>query len=215
MATRWRRLATGAEADPDDFLRSVRQVLAELLAAAPPGEILGVGVTSMAETAILLDAEGRATGPAVAWFDRRAVAEHRQMAADLSAAEIGQRTGLTPGQIPTIATLRWLARRYPALGQARQALSVAEWVVYGLGGSAAAEASLASRTGALSVVQRAWWPDAIGWAGLRQARSSRRSGRPGPPGARSAGPRPGWASWPARSSPWRATTTWWPRWAAG
>ena len=166
VATRWRRLATGAEADPDDFLRSVRQVLAELLAAAPPGEILGVGVTSMAETAILLDAEGRATGPAVAWFDRRAVAEHRQMAADLSAAEIGQRTGLTPGQIPTIATLRWLARRYPALGQARQALSVAEWVVYGLGGSAAAEASLASRTGALSVVQRAWWPDAIGWAGL-------------------------------------------------
>lgn len=165
-ATRWRRLATGADADPDDFLHSVRHVLAELLAAAPPGEILGVGVTSMAETAILLDADGRAIGPAVAWFDRRATGEHGQMPADLSAAEIGRRTGLTPGQIPTIATLRWLVRQYPALGQASQALSVAEWVVYGLGGSAAAEASLASRTGALSVAQRAWWPEAIGWAGL-------------------------------------------------
>jgi sugar (pentulose or hexulose) kinase len=166
VPTRWRQLATGAEADPDDFLHSVRQVLAELLAAAPPGEILGVGVTSMAETAILLDADGRAIGPAVAWFDRRAVAEQRQLEAELSAAEIGRRTGLTPGQIPTIATLRWLVREYPSLRQASQALTVAEWVVYGLGGAAAAEASLASRTGALSVAERKWWPDAIRWAGL-------------------------------------------------
>lgn len=166
VPTRWRRLDSGAEADPDDFQHSVRQVLAELLAAAPPGEILGVGVTSMAETAILLDAAGQAAGPAVAWFDRRAAAEHRQLEADLSAAEIGQRTGLTPGQIPTIATLRWLVREYPALRQASQALTVAEWVVYGLGGVAAAEASLASRTGALSVAQRQWWPDAVRWAGL-------------------------------------------------
>jgi sugar (pentulose or hexulose) kinase len=166
VPTRWRRLDTGAEADPDDFQRSVRQVLAELLAAAPPGEILGVGVTSMAETAILLDTAGRAAGPAVAWFDRRAAAEHRQLEADLSAAEIGRRTGLTPGQIPTIATLRWLVREYPALRQASQALTVAEWVVSGLGGAAAAEASLASRTGALSVAQREWWPDAVRWAGL-------------------------------------------------
>ncbi len=165
-ATRWRRLPTGAEADPDDFQHSVRQVLAELLAAAPPGEILGVGVTSMAETAILLDAPGRAAGPAVAWFDRRAAAEHRQLEADLSAAEIGQRTGLTPGQIPTIATLRWLVREYPGLRRASQVLTVAEWVVYGLGGMAAAEASLASRTGALMVAQREWWPDAVRWAGL-------------------------------------------------
>ena len=165
-ATQWRRLATGADADPDDFLHSVRQVLAELLAAAPPGEILGVGVTSMAETAILLDPDGRAIGPAVAWFDQRAIGEHSQMSADLSAAEIGRRTGLAPGQIPTIATLRWLVRQYPALRRASQALGVAEWVVYGLGGSAAAEASLASRTGALSVARRAWWPEVIGWAGL-------------------------------------------------
>lgn len=166
VATQWRRLATGAEADPDDFLHSVRQVLAELLAAAPPGEILAVGVTSMAETAILLDSGGQAIGPAVAWFDQRAAAEHRQMSAELSAAEIGRHTGLTPGQIPTIATLRWLAREYPALRRASQALTVAEWVVYGLGGAAAAEASLASRTGALSVAQRDWWPDAVRWAGL-------------------------------------------------
>ena len=166
VATRWRRLATGAEADPDDFQHAVRQVLAELLATAPPGEILGVGVTSMAETAILLDVAGQPVGPAVAWFDQRAAADYRQMSAELSAAEIGRRTGLTPGQIPTIATLRWLVRQYPALRRASQVLSVAEWVVYGLGGSAAAEASLASRTGALSVIQRAWWPDAVGWAGL-------------------------------------------------
>jgi sugar (pentulose or hexulose) kinase len=166
VPTRWHRLATGAEARPDDFLRSVRQVLAELLATAPPGEIIGIGVTSMAETAILLDTDGQAIGPAVAWFDQRAAGEHSQLAADLSAAEIGQRTGLTPGQIPTVATLRWLVGHYPALRRASQALAVAEWVVHGLGGSPAAEASLASRTGALSVLGREWWPDAVRWTGL-------------------------------------------------
>jgi len=45
-------------------------------------------------------------------------------------------------------------------------LSVAEFVVHGLGGSIAAEPSLASRTGALAINGRRWWPEVIRWAGL-------------------------------------------------
>lgn len=164
--TRWQRKATGGEARPADFLQSVRQVLAELLATAPGGEIAGLGVTSMAETAILLDRDGQPTGPAVAWFDRRAAADYALMTTEFPAGETGRRTGLAPGEIPTVATLRWLRRNDPGVSRAVQALAVAEWVVYGLGGTAAAEPSLASRTGALSIASREWWPDALRWAGL-------------------------------------------------
>jgi sugar (pentulose or hexulose) kinase len=43
---------------------------------------------------------------------------------------------------------------------------VSEWIVRDLGGATAAEPSLASRTAALAIADRAWWPEAISWAGL-------------------------------------------------
>ena len=75
VPTVWHRRPTGAEARPEDFVRAVRDALALTLANAPPGEILGVGITSMAETAVLVDQTGHALGPAVAWYDRRADAD--------------------------------------------------------------------------------------------------------------------------------------------
>jgi sugar (pentulose or hexulose) kinase len=88
------------------------------------------------------------------------------MNAEFPAGETGRRTGLAPGEIPTVATLRWLRRSDAGLSRAVRALAVAEWVVHGLGGSAAAEPSLASRTGALSIAGREWWPEVLRWAGL-------------------------------------------------
>lgn len=209
VPTRWRRLATGGEASPGDFLQSVRQVLAELLAAAPAGEVAGVGVTSMAETAILLDRDGQAIGPSVAWFDRRAADDYAQLTAEFPDG----RTGLAPGEIPTVATLRWLMRSDPSLSRAVRSLAVAEWVAYGLGGSAAAEPSLASRTGALSIASREWRTDVLGWAGL-PATISPACGPRERPGAGFAIPGTAWTGWPGPHSPWLATTTSWPRWAA-
>jgi sugar (pentulose or hexulose) kinase len=166
MPTGWRPVATGAEVSPADLLYSVRGALAGLLATAPPGPIVAVGVTSMAETAILLDSDGEPIGPSIAWYDVRAADDYAQMGVDLSLEEIGHHTGLTPVQIPTVANLHWLMRVHPELQRAQQVLSVAEWVVYGLGGSIGAELSLASRTGALSITDRRWWQESLEWAGV-------------------------------------------------
>jgi sugar (pentulose or hexulose) kinase len=166
VPTAWHRLPTGAEARPDDFLFAVREVLGLTLANAPRGEIVGVGITSMAETAVLLDADGRALGPAVAWYDRRAEADVEQMEQALTRAEVDRQTGLGIGPIPTVAMVRHLMRARPDLRQAVNVLSVAEWVVHSLGGAIAAEPSLASRTGALAINGRRWWPEVIEWAGL-------------------------------------------------
>ena len=166
VPTVWQRRPTGAEARPGDFVAAVKDVLGALLAPVTAGEILGVGVTSMAETAVLVDADGRALGPAVAWYDRRADADVADMEAQFTREEIDHRTGLGVGPTPTVAMLRWLMRAHPEARRAVNVLSVAEFVVHGLGGSIAAEPSLASRTGALNINERRWWTEVIEWAGL-------------------------------------------------
>lgn len=179
VPTPWEHTATGAEVDPDALFSSVRRALAELLERAPAGAVVGCGVTSMAETVVLLDASGRPTGPAIAWHDTRAEREHDELLSEFGDA-FGSTTGLGTSQIPTVATLRWLTRHSPDSRRAVRAFSVAEWVVHALGGDDAAEASIASRTGAFAVATRRWWKEAIRWAGapdslfppVRQAGSS-------------------------------------------
>ena len=73
--TVWTPRQTGAEARPADFSASVERALAALLPAAPAGVIAGVGITSMAETAVLIGPGGEALGPAIAWYDNRAQAD--------------------------------------------------------------------------------------------------------------------------------------------
>ncbi len=74
------------------------------------------------------------------------------------------RTGLAPSPVCTVVKLAWRSRHQ--LVAPTRALSVADWVVHGLGGDQVAEASLASRTGALELAGRRWWAEALEWAGV-------------------------------------------------
>ena len=167
VPTIWQREPTGGHARPDDLFAGAVAAISEVLAKVPAGDVLGVGVTSLAETVVLVDRAGSAVGPAIAWYDARAADDHAQLRSDFGVERFGQATGLGTSQIPTIATLRWIMRNVADARRATSVLSVAEWVVYRLGGDLAAEASLASRTGALSVATRQWWTEAFDWAGVR------------------------------------------------
>jgi sugar (pentulose or hexulose) kinase len=63
----------------------------------------------------------------------------------------------------TLAKLAWLHRH--AAPQICRALNVADWVLHRLGAEQVAEASLASRTGALCLAERSWWAEALEAAG--------------------------------------------------
>lgn len=167
VPTIWQREPTGGHARPDDLFAGAVAAISEVLEKVPAGDVLGVGVTGLAETVVLVDRGGSAVGPAIAWYDWRAADDHAQLSSDFGAERFGQATGLGTSQIPTVATLRWMMRNVADSRRATCVLSVAEWVVYRLGGDLAAEASLASRTGALSVATRQWWTEALDWAGVR------------------------------------------------
>jgi len=162
VPTAWRGTPTGAEATAKDLLDGVLAAAAKALEPAPPGLLAGVGVTSMAETAVWLSSEGQPMGPCVAWYDTRGADEASRLASEL--AGFSRRTGLPASPMCTLGKLRWMAQ----LGERpARVLSVADWVVHALGGEQGFEVSLASRTGALDVPQRRWWPDALEWAGAR------------------------------------------------
>ena len=67
---------------------------AAALEHAPDGPVIGVGVTSMAETGVLLDRHGRSLAPAIAWHDARGKAEAARLAVDLGPERFPDRTGL-------------------------------------------------------------------------------------------------------------------------
>lgn len=166
VPTAWQREPTGGYARPEDLFAGAVTAVSEVLEKVPAGEVAGVGVTSMAETAVLIDPAGAAIGPAVAWYDVRAAEDFGELKSEFGVDRLGRVTGLGTSQIPTIATMRWLMRNVADARRSVSAACVAEWVVSCLGGDRAAEASLASRTGALSVATQEWWTEVLDWAGV-------------------------------------------------
>jgi sugar (pentulose or hexulose) kinase len=159
VPTPWDHVATGAQVDPEELFAAAVDAAREALERAPEGRVVAIGVTSMAEAGVLLDAEGRVLHPAIAWYDERGQAEAEAIARDLP--DFVERTGLPASALCTLAKLRHLGTD----GAARW-LNVAEWVVHRLGGRQVTELSLASRTGLLDLEAIAPYAEALDWAGL-------------------------------------------------
>jgi len=165
-ATPWRRVPTGAEADPAALLAAAVAAAEEALAGAPDGRVAGVGVASMGEAGVLLDRSGTPLGPLIAWHDARGAEEAEALARDLGADRFAERTGLPPHPMYSAVKHRWLRQHEPAVAErAVRRLNVAEWIVRGLGGDELTEWSLASRTGWLDLHARGWWEEALAWSG--------------------------------------------------
>ena len=92
--TPWRQVPTGAEVDPEALFAAAVEAAGAAVAAAPEGRVRGIGVTSMAEAGVLLDAEDRVLYPAIAWHDARGAHEAERIAAELGAERFSERTGL-------------------------------------------------------------------------------------------------------------------------
>lgn len=160
--TPWR----GGEVAASALLEAAVAAVAEALAGAPEVPVAGLGVTSMAESGVLLDRHGEPTGPVIAWHDSRDAAEVSRFATDIGADTFSARTGLPLRCQWSHTKHRWQLDHDPGARRAVRRLNVAEWIVRGLGGAESSDVSLASRTGWLDLAERRWWPDALEWSGV-------------------------------------------------
>jgi len=161
--------APGTEMPADALLAAAIAAVSRALADAPAGRVAGLGVTSMAESGVLLDARGRPVVPVIAWHDARDLRQVTQFGHDISADRFSTRTGLPLRTQWSMTKHRWQLETNPATGRGVRRLSVAEWVVRGMGGDEASDVSLASRTGWLDLTARGWWTEALDWSGASES----------------------------------------------
>jgi sugar (pentulose or hexulose) kinase len=169
VATIWNRTGAHADTTPDrlrdGMVAAVRAAVAA--AAARAGrEVRGVGVglTGMAESGVLLDPSGAVRAPVVGWFDPRGGDALARLPADVLAA-LPAVSGMAVSPLCTMAKLAWL--REQGLGPAPGCRwrNVPEHLACTLGGEPAAEPSLASRTGLLDQATGRPWPEGLAAVG--------------------------------------------------
>ena len=91
----------------DALLEAAVAAVSQALANAPDGRVAGLGVTSMAESGVLLDARGRPVVPVIAWHDARDLPQVTQFGRDIGADRFSTRTGLPLRSQWSMTKHRW------------------------------------------------------------------------------------------------------------
>jgi sugar (pentulose or hexulose) kinase len=159
----------GIEMRADALLEAAVAAVSQALEDSRLGRVAGLGITSMAESGVLLDDRRRPVVPVIAWHDARDRPQVSRLGREIGAEWFSARTGLPLRSQWSLTKHRWQRDSDPATVRGVRRLSVAEWVVKGLGGDEASDVSLASRTGWLDLSARAWWTEALDWSGAAES----------------------------------------------
>lgn len=160
-------MGLGYDLDLADIWNKLGEATREALdkAGAQPGEVLGIAVTSMRNTTILLDGKGEAL-LAVPNQDARALVESATLAAE-KGEEIHARGGHWPSPLFTGTRLAWMLNRAPeALKRAATVLSLSDWIAWLLGGEPVYELSQAGETLLLDLAGGKWDMELVSSLGL-------------------------------------------------
>jgi xylulokinase len=150
------------EYDPEALWRAACGRLQACVAELDdPTAIAGIAVASMGESAVPLDEDGQALGPAVAWFDRRTQGDADWLQRTIGLDRLFATSGLHLDPTFGLCKLLWFKRTHPdAHRRTRRWLNMADYMAFRLSGVAATDYSLASRTLALDL-HRGCWNDAL------------------------------------------------------
>lgn len=168
-STRWSQTSAGTQTDALSIIDSVNLALRSALDSVPGVEVAAVGVASMAEAGVLVDAHDVPVAPVIAWHDSRDVSELDSLRAELGEQEFSRRTGLPVWTQWSLTKHRWLYDNIAEVRRATRRYTIADYVVRSLGGSPSCELSLASRTGWLELRTKTWWEPALSWSRATEA----------------------------------------------
>ena len=162
QATPWIVEENGnVHADIDAFVDVAVQVMAQAAErCAVPVEVLGIGITGMAETGVVVDGSGAAVTPAMAWYDQRGAEELAALPQEFR-DEFQAVTGLAAKAECSFSKLLWLTGQGFSIQPGMRWANVLEYVAFALTGSLFTEPSLASRTGLLDQGSIAAWPTTL------------------------------------------------------
>jgi xylulokinase len=156
--------------EPDELWETVAGAIAEAAIMVDPIEIAVVGLTSMAESGLLVDrGSGMPRSEIIPWFDLGSSRHAADIAREATPFERFQRTGLRPSFKFGLAKLLWLREHDPEAHHGAVWLSVADYIAFRLTGQMATDYSLAARTYAFRVDTRSWDEEWIRFWGFEPA----------------------------------------------
>jgi xylulokinase len=143
--------------DPEELWFSVVDLLQEIQEGTNPEDIAAIGITSMAETGLLIDnLSGETRSSLLPWFDTAATPHATLL------QEIGDpfdrfcASGIRPNFKCSLAKILWLRQEFPGILEAATWLSTADFIAYKLSGVMSTDYSLAGRTYAFNIQTNNW-----------------------------------------------------------
>ena len=161
------------EHDPLEILRRTAEVVAEAVRGAPPGRVLGVGITNQRETVVAWDSEsGRPLHNAIVWQDMRTEKDCRALVAEGLEEDVRARTGLPISTYFSATKIRWLLENVSEVqdlshvGRLRLG-TIDTWLIWNLtGGAFVTDPTNASRTLLFNLASLDWDPELLARFGV-------------------------------------------------
>jgi xylulokinase len=157
-----------AEYDSEELFASAARAIARVVEQLDgDAAIAGVAVSSMAETAVPLAADGRPLRRAIAWHDERTAPQAEWWRREVGEERVSGITGLPVMPIFGINKLMWLRDSEPELFAKIDCwLNVADYIAYRLSGARATDYSLASRLMVLDLQAKRWSQELLDACGI-------------------------------------------------
>ena len=158
------------EWNPGMILGAVLKLIQSLVQQLPAGHVpVGISVASVAESVVGIDRAGQATGPIIAWHDRRSEPEAEWLRSQMSEEDIYAITGSPLDATFSLFKILWLKKaRLEQFDRAVRWLCIADWVAFCFTGEMATSTSLATRTSAFDLSKLTWSGELLEAAGLHR-----------------------------------------------
>ncbi|GAB2697885.1 L-fuculokinase [Paenibacillus thermoaerophilus] len=143
--------------DPEEMWQGFASAVRAVLERAGGRKVGAIGITSMAESGLLVDVEtGKARSPFMPWYDTCSQAQAERIAAESDAYERFRASGLRNSFKLGLAKLMWIRDRFPEAFGGSRWLSASSYIAYRLTGSMAIDYTLAARTYAYRIDSKQW-----------------------------------------------------------
>jgi len=153
--------------DSRELRRTVSEIIREITREVDTRQIAVLGITSMAETGLLIDNQtGEPRSPMIPWFDATAAAQADILKEAGDPLERFLRSGIRPNFKCALSKLLWLHQEDPSLLEGSFWLNTADYITYFLSGSISTDYSLAGRTYAFRIDEKTWDSDWLETFGL-------------------------------------------------
>ena len=153
----------------EEMWEGVINILINVLESVNPSDITIIGITSMAETGLLVNNKtGSERTEMLPWHDTRAVSKVIELTQGRDPFLQFSRSGIRPNFKCGLAKLLWLRDTSPHLLEGSTWLSTADYIAYRLTGMVATDYSLAGRTYAYQIDTLSWdveWLHKLGLPG--------------------------------------------------